>query len=421
MIGRLAVRSLARNRWRTVLTLGGIAVATALLTWMVCLIEGMTEQMIQGATSVQLGQVNIADPDYVEEVSIYETFTHSEEQLELIEGVTSVVGAAPRVHTFGLLGNERSSQPARVTGVDPDREAAATLLDDAIVEGRWLSQEPVPYGEAVELVLGEKLARQLQVSVGDELALFISAANGSFPDDLVVIVGIIRTGATQVDRMGVYMNLQNAQSWAALDGRIHEIAVSVDDYTHASEIGSAVSDLINQDVEEDDALLVRSWQEITPELAQMLELNDRSIWVMFFMVYFVVALGIVNTQRMSALERRREFGVLMAIGLKPRQLGRMIMAETVLMSMIGAVIGAGLGVILSAYQAVHGFDLGSLSEQDSFSMMGISFSEKIYCVVTPESVWQPLAAVTVVSVFCGLWPAFKSSRLNAPQAISGRT
>ena len=419
MITRLALRNLKRNRWRTALTMGGIAVATTLMVWMVCLIDGMTEMMIRGATAVEMGQVQIHDQDYAERASIYQHMVYDEEVLNRIEDVDMVESASPRVRVFGLLGHERSSQVINLVGVDPTREAATSLIDDALIDGRWLSQQPEEYPAPREVVLGERFAQQIDVSVGDELAMFVFATNGSLGNDALQVVGIVRTGAEMVDRMTGFMTLDDIQYAAALEGRVHEIAVSVSDYTRTPELVGHIALATGEQL---PTIQVRPWQAIIPDLAKALDMNDKSIWVSFFIVYFVVVLGIVNTQRMSALERRREFGVLLAIGLKPKWMRRMLMAETVLLTFIGAAIGAGLGLALSLYHAHHGFDLTAMSSTgDSFTWMGVSFEERMKFVVTPGAVWKPVISVLAMASVVGLWPAIKSGRLNATQAISGRS
>lgn len=414
---RLAVRNLRRNRWRTALTLGGIAVATALLTWMSGWIAGMEVQMISAATAVELGQIQVASPEYTESPSIYDAMDEDEALLERIEDVAGVQGAAPRLRLFGLIGHERRSQVARLNGVDPAREADVSLLDEAVVEGRWLSATPPDYPAPREVVLGDAFARLLGVGLGDELVLFVNAADGSLGNDLLVVVGLLRTGNSAIDRMGAYIPLADAQYLAALDGRAHEIGLRVDAYERAPAIAAAVAGVLPA-----EQYRVRAWQEVLPELSTMLELNDRSIWIMVFIIYLIVALGIVNTQRMSALERRREFGVLMATGLTPGRLGRMIMAETLTISLLGGVIGVALGTLITWYHATYGLDMTAMSSTaDGFSFMGVSFSERIYFVLDAKGATIPLTAISIVAVVCGLWPAWSSARIDPNRAIAGRT
>lgn len=131
--------------------------------------------------------------------------------------------------------------------------------------------------------------------------------------------------------------------------------------------------------------------------------------------------GIVNTARMSAVERRREFGVMLAIGMRPRRMFRTIVVETLVLGLVGALIGAAAGLLLSWYYAVAGFDMGAFTEQATFSYMGVAFSERIRFVLEPVNVVQPILVMLVVAVLSGLWPALRAARVDPAPTIAGRT
>ena len=417
MLFKLAFRNVLRNRWRSLLTAGGIAVGVGLLIWTNCYIEGFLRVMIEGATAVEVGHAQIHDPDYAEEPSIYQHFAVDDEWLDNLEAQSSAVAVTPRVLVYGLIGNENRSQVANIRGVDPVREPRVSPVTDGIVEGRWLSESPPDYPAPREAVLGEKIADHLEVGVGDELVLFLQAADGSLGNDLLEVVGIVRTGSSAVDRVGVYMHIEDAQFIAALEGRAHEVAIvgpSIDD---AEATALSVAGALG-----DEELDVRDWKDVLPELSMMLESSSSSVWIMYFFIYAIVALGVINTQRMSALERRREFGVLLAVGLKPRQLGAVIMIETILLAAVGGVLGLVFGGALSQYHSTAGLNIGAFAGSgDGFSFMGVGFRERIFFDVTASALIQPVVIVLFVAVFCGIWPAVQSMRIDAVQAIAGRT
>ncbi|MBN1945772.1 MAG: ABC transporter permease [Bradymonadales bacterium] len=422
MITRMAMKNLFRNRWRSALVMAGVGMATALLCWLISFIDGWAAGMIRGATSVQVGQVQVHSMEYVDRPTLYHHFaqdTALEREIEQIPGVGAI---APRCYAAGLIGHEADSIIARIVGVDPEREALATVITAGIVQGRWLSLQPTPLSMPTEVVLGELLATQLGVSVGSELVLFLQAADGALGNELVRVTGIIRTGNNQVDRQTVYMPLSALQYIAALDGRLHELALHVEDSSKARSIAEQIAGRLDLDRPgHPDELVVQSWQELMPEIAVMVELLDRSAGLWLFIVYLIVALGIFNAQRMSALERRREFGVLMALGLTPRQLGRVIITETMLLAVIGSLAGLVLGVALSAFHARFGLDLSAFSDQGTVSLMGISFTGRMYTSPSMRMVMIPLVWVVVMSLVCGIGPGVRSSRLDIPQAISGRS
>ncbi len=422
---RLAVRNLARNGWRSTLTAAGIAVAVALLVWSNGMMGGMLTMMVRGATGVQIGQAQIHNEAYAERPGLYRGFDLTDDLLVAVEGVDGVQAASPRVHVYGLLGHETTSQIVGFVGVDPTREAATTLVDDAITEGRWLAAEREPYPAPREIVIGTKLAELLEVGVGAELVVFLQAADGSLGNDLLKVVGIVDTGNTAVDRTQVFLPLDDAQYLAAMEGRVHEIALALDDVSDTAPtvaaIQAAVDGVDGVPPSGDDHLLVRSWAEVIPEMYQMVEYSRSSNWVIYMIIFTIAALGVLNAQRMSALERRREFGVLLSIGLSPPRLGAMLVMETVLLTALGAAAGAAIGLSLNLWFRTHGLDLAALSSGGSFEIFGVAFGDRIYFDWTAADVLTPTGLIIGISLLCGLWPAWWGMRLNAIQAVAGRT
>ena len=164
---KLAIRNLARNRWRTGLTFAAVAVAVALMVWTLALYEGWLAQMVRGATAVQTAQIQIHTASYAAKPRIYRSFTAEDELLTILGNLPDVVAFSPRIKAHGLLGNEARSQVVQILGVDPDREAATTPVATALVSGRWLDITPPEYPAPREIVLGQGVARQLKVDVGE--------------------------------------------------------------------------------------------------------------------------------------------------------------------------------------------------------------------------------------------------------------
>lgn len=426
---KLALRNLLRNRWRSGLTLAAVAVAVGLMIWSLAMYEGWIQEMVRGATGVETAQIQIHTAAWVESPRSYRSFGADAELLGRIEALPGVIALAPRIELAGLVGNEEQSQVARIRGVDPAREARATPVAEAVVEGRWLSDEPAAYPAPREAVLGAGLARQLEAGPGDELVTFLEAADGSLGNELLQVVGIVETGNTGVDRMAVYINLDDARVLGALEGQVHEIAIRTGDLGRAREAAAEIAGAIGAQVatfEEarnlpGDVLVVRPWQEILQGIDQTIVVFRRSYWILYLLVYLLAAIGVLNTQRMSALERRREFGVMMAIGMRPQRMLRTLLVESGMIGVAGAAIGFVLGTALSWYHATVGFDLSAFASGASFSYMGVAFSERLPFVIRAANVVQPVVFMILVAVACGLWPAFRASRIDPAPTIAGRT
>jgi ABC-type lipoprotein release transport system permease subunit len=270
------------------------------------------------------------------------------------------------------------------------------------------------------------------VGTGDELVAFFEAADGSLGNDLLEVVGIVRTGNSVVDRNTVYLHVEDTQFLGALGGEVHELAIRTADMTRAREVSGAVAEVIEgrteapADVEEApdevrNALLVRPWQEILPSVSQMLAISKESYFFTYLLIYLVAAVGILNTQRMSALERKREFGVLMAIGMRPRKMFRMIVTESLVLGTLGGILGTILGVAVTWYHSVAGLDLGLFTDKGGFTWMGVAFTGKIHAILTPMIIFQPVVVMVAVAFLAGLWPAVKSARIDPAPTIAGRT
>ncbi|MDX1674041.1 MAG: FtsX-like permease family protein [Longimicrobiales bacterium] len=429
---KLGLRNLFRNRWRSGLTLAAVAVAVGLMVWTLGFYEGWIQQLVRGATAVSTTQAQIHTAGYIEAPRVYRTFTMGEDRLRRIVNLRGVDAVSPRVELAGLIGNEERSQVARFLGVRPELEAAATPVTDGILEGRWLAGSPPEYPAPREIVLGEGLARRLRVDIGAELVVFLEAADGSLGNELLEVVGILRTQNTEIDRMTGYLHLEDAQYLAALGDGVHEVAIRAEDPSRARAIADTVAatlrirpgapeeGAVERGEVDGDALVVRPWQEIMPSMAQMVVLFRQSYAFMYLIIYLVAAIGILNTQRMSALERKREFGVMMAIGMRPRRMFRTLVVETLVLGTVGALIGAVGGAALTWYHATAGFDMTLFTDQATFSMMGVAFSERIYFELYPGAVVEPVAVMLVVALLSGLWPAVKSARIDPAPTIAGR-
>jgi ABC-type lipoprotein release transport system permease subunit len=439
---KIGFRNLARNRWRSGLTLGGIGLSVAFMVWILGFMEGWMGAMVRGATAVETGQVQVHTLAFADNPRVYRSFSVDDEMLAAVRGVDGVQAVSPRIKLNGLIGHERKSQVGRIFGVDPRLEAETTPVATAIEAGRWLAQEPPVYPAPREVVLGSGLATQLRVGTGDELVAFVEAADGSMGNDLLEVVGVVRTANTAVDRMTVYMHIDDARFLAALEGEAHELALNTEFLLEAEETAGLVAEALGAYTRgvspelggnpvpgdppsaarsgEAETLLVRPWQEIMPSIYQMLVISRSSNWFTYLLIYLVAAIGLINTQRMSALERKREFGVLMAIGMRPRRMFRMILTESLVLGTLGGLIGTAVGSAVTWYHATSGLDLAMFTDKGEFTVMGVAFTGKIYAILTPVAALQPILVMMLVAFLAGLWPAFKSARLDPAPTIAGR-
>ena len=417
MITKLAIRNLTRNRSRTLLTIAGVAVGVAILVWLKGYLMGFHDEMIRGATAADLGQIQIASKAWIETPSSQNTFTTNGEMVQQVTGISGVTSASARVIAFGLVGDEERSAVARLVGVDPVDEANTTVVAQSVAEGRWLKPQPEPYPAPREVVVGQHLANQLKVKVGQELVAFFEAADGSLGNELLNVVGIVSSGSSAVDRQTVFINLKDLQVGAAMEGQVHQIAVRIENPNRADELKDVVTAAIDR-----PELQARSWAQVMPEIKSMVDLMKNSDIIMYVFVYILVAFGLFNAQRMSALKRRREFAMMVAIGVTPRQLFWSVMMETVLLALLGAVAGALMGAAFTYYFVVNGLDLGAFtsSGEMNLDMMGMTFSPILFFSLEPSYLLTPILVLVPFAVVCGLLPALQAARIDINRELNGR-
>ncbi len=412
--------------------MAGIAVGVAMLSWTLAYFNGFIGELVKSATSISLGQIQISSKAHIDAPSINNTFTLSQVELEEIRSLDGVVEISPRVKVYGLVGNEERSAVAQIIGVDPERDSATTTVSQSIKDGQWLKPVAAKTDEKPSqphAVVGHHLARQIGVSVGDELVLFFEAADGALGNELLKVTGILKSGNTAIDRTGVFMNRETLQEIAALEGQFHVAPIKIKDVSRAERIAKQISDILKKpQIETKDpnviptVRLARSWGEIIPQIKQLVEVSDGANYIYLIFVYFIIAFGLFNAARMSALERKREFAMMLAIGVPRSKLFWTVLLETVVISILGAVVGTLMGSALAWYHQTYGFDMSSFadSSSDGFNYMGVSFSSIVYFIVTPSSVFVPFIAILPVGFICGLWPAIQSARTVILKSISNR-
>ncbi len=414
----LAFRNVLRNRWRSGLTLGGIAVAVALLIWTNAMMDAFMGQMVRGAVAVQMGHVQAVHDRYADEPSLFHALQMDSERTDRARAVPGVVGVSPRILAFGLVGHEQRSTVARIIGVEGPREVEISRLDQGLVAGRWLSANPKPPPGPREAVIGKGLAALMEVGPGDELVVFLQGADGSLGNDVLRIEGIVSTGSSFLDRAAVYVPLADAQWLTALDGKVHEVAMLLEDEADPRSLVAPLRAALGPT----PSLSLRPWQDVMPTIAQMVEFMDAYAYVLYAIIGFIAAFGILNTQRMAVLERRREMGVLLAIGVTPGRMRRLVVLETLCLTGLGALAGVALGAALTWLHHTQGFDMAAMSSGDmqGYSYMGVTFDRILYFPFDVRDMVGPVVAMMVAGLLSALWPAVSAGRLDAIRAISGR-
>jgi ABC-type lipoprotein release transport system permease subunit len=271
-----------------------------------------------------------------------------------------------------------------------------------VTEGEWLDPND-PEG----VVLGWRLARTLVVEPGDELVVLSQATDGSIANDLFEVRGILAPISDGTDRAGVFMTEDSFRSFFELETGAHQVIVRRPATIELEAVVSTVRAL-------EPELDVKSWRELMPTLASLLDSTRSLIQIVFFVVYIVIAILILNAMLMAVFERIREFGVLKAIGVSPGRVLTIIVIEAALQTGLAIALGLALAIPGLWYMMNVGIDLGKLG---GMSVMGIAFDPKWYAVVTPNTFTGPILMLVFMVMFAILYPALKAARISPVEAM----
>ncbi|MGE0813429.1 MAG: ABC transporter permease [Vicinamibacterales bacterium] len=350
LVGRLAWRSLWRNPRRTVITLSAVAFAVTILIVMRATQRGGYGAMIESAIGVYTGDLQVQHVGYHAKPRIEATVPDADALAVRMAAMPGVAAVATRAQAEALVSSPSRTFGAAVVGVRPDREPEVSTIPGTVRAGRYLAP-----GDAETAVIGDALARNLSLKVGDELTVLGQGADGSLATLVCTVVGVFSSGSADLDRQVVEVPLAALQRAFALDGAAHSLVIR----TRSLEDVPVVTGAIRTLLAGRPALTVLPWNDLLDGLEQGIAIDAAVGWFLYAMLVLVVVFSILNTFITSVLERTREFGVLLALGVRPRFLGTVVATEFVFVIGAGLAVGMALGLALTGYAAAHGIAFAS--------------------------------------------------------------
>jgi putative ABC transport system permease protein len=400
----MAWRNVWRNRRRSLLTVLAISLGLAFNIFMRAIGDGFHEQMVDNSVRSHIGHLEVHRAGYHDDPGINKTLPAPEEVERAIQTLPTLRGYSLRVLGDGLASTAENSAGVAIVGIDPARERTVTTIDRGIVKGEYLRE-----GMARPILIGDRLAVNLKADLDDKVVLLVQAADGSMGADLFRVVGIFRSGSPELDGGMAFILRQDAQSLFSLQNRVTEAVILLDSSRAVPAAQAALqAKLAGKDVE------VLTWYQVEPFLLQFIQLDDAFFYIIVVFFFVVISIGILNTIMMSVFERVREFGVMMALGTKPRQIIKLVVEEAFLLALVGAVIGSAIGVAASVYFASEGMNLSAWAE--GAAALGMT-STVVYTKLTAANVVLSNLSVLAVVMLVGLYPAMHASRLRPVEAI----
>ena len=397
---KMAWRNIWRNRRRTAVTVAAMTLALLVMILYTGLLEGYLRDLERNILDLELGDIQVFAPDYLNKPSMFNLI---EDPDGLLAGLDRTgFPASARLLGGGLAALGESSAGVSLRGIDPERDARVSNIYRHLDRGRWL--DPARPGE---VVLGRRLARTLDAAPGDELVVLSQAADGSLANDLFIVRGILKGVADATDRTGIFMTAKAFREFFLMPQGVHQVVVRRPADRELADAAGKVNSLA-------PGLDVRTWRDLMPTIATMLDSTRGLIYIVFMVVYVAIAILILNAMLMSVFERIREFGVLKALGYGPRHVMLMIFIESAAQTGLAALTGLLLSLPGLWYLATTGIDMGTLG---GMNVMGLALDPVWRAVVSAKTFVGPMATLFLIVFFAVLYPAVKAARISPVEAM----
>ncbi|MCF8076669.1 MAG: ABC transporter permease [Desulfotignum sp.] len=403
---RLSWRNIWRNKRRSALTILAIVFATALLVFMLSFQLGSYDDMINASVTLDTGHIQIMPTGYHADRKIRNVIDSPDKLLDTVKKLPSVKGAAARAESFCLASSDNRTKGVLISGVHPAQEQTVSRLSSSMKTGEYLATD-----DDDAAVIGLLLAKRLKLGIGDELTLLGQGRDGSIAAGIVTIKGIFQSGVDEFDRNVIQVPYSYFNDMFYMNHTAHRIVVLLDSLNTIENSRTAIAEQI--DTIDTARLEMFTWDTLMPGLKQTINLDLISGFIMYGILIIVVCFSILNTFLMSILERKKEYGVLIAIGTTPLRLIKFVLTESMLMTITGLIIGIGAGTAVTLFFSHHGIGLGEAS--DMLSQYGIS--DRLYPKLTLVSLFSGPLLILVFTFLTALIPALKIRTLRPVEAI----
>ncbi len=415
MIALLAWRNIWRNPTRSLVVIIAIALGIWAAIFMTGFATGMANSYVNNAIQNILSHVQVHVPAYQEEPDVAHFFPNPDELRTVARQQGAVQGLSMRTMVNGMVASSHSSRGVEIRGVVPDQEAAVTRLKEKTVDGEFFSES-----RRNPIMLGKKMADNLQVKVRSKVVLTFQDLSGNITAGAFRVSGIFESGNTPFDETTVLVRREDLNRLLLpTDGGVrdslgvpeagilvHELAVMLDDPAQMDTVQAALSDAFPD-------LLVENYRQLSPDL-RLYESQIQNISLIYLVIILMaLVFGIVNTMLMAVLERFRELGMLMAVGMNKARVFFMIVLETLLLALVGIPFGLLIGHLTILYLGKKGIDLSAFSS----SLQQYGLSEHLYFSLDPVVYWQIPVGILITALLASIYPAWKAISLRPVEAI----
>ena len=399
---KIAWRSLWRNRRRTILTMASVVLSISLALFMRSMQFGSYEQMIQAGVN-QVGNLQVHDTGYWENQSLDRAFFAPKGMEKTLDSIPGIKNVTPGLKTFSLASYGNQTKGILVSGINPKLQNQQTDLASKIVKGNYLTKPG-------EVLIGDNLAKFLKVHPGDSLVLLGQGFRGLTAYGIYKVAGIFHLPSNEMNSQLLYMSLKDAQSFVYpyQGGLLTEVSVFLKDQSEQSQVKAAIQARLGKKFE------VIPWQTMLADILQTIRVDNVSGQFMLMILYVIAAFGIFSTIMMMTMEKRKQYAVMISVGMQRRRLITVSVVETFIVAFIGILIG-----LIIASPILYYLHYNPIPMTGDMAKMYLEFNIP---PILPFSIKSHIflsqtAIVLVLSLLSALYPIIYLSRFNVLKAF----
>lgn len=401
MVWTMAWRNVWRNPVRSLVIMFSILLGLLAAFSVLSLYKGMMNGRKRTVIDTETSHLQIHDPGYGEDMEPSLVIQGSERLFKILKEEKQIERVAIRSLAMGMLSTTAGTAGVKIHGIDPGDESIVTRLDKKIKEGLV---DPQQHGW---VLMGRKLANKFRLRLGSKVVITLTDREGNLVSTALRVRGIYQSANAPLDEVNVYMSRAALSGMMGIGEGIHELLIRIKSDDSAQVIQSRLASAFT-------ALKVETWREISPETDLMIRTVDVYSYIIVLIILVTLSFGVVNTMMMAVLERRREIGMMAALGMGGWRLMQMVMAETLLLTMTGVPLAMLVGYILIGYYTKHGIDLSGMGED---LMRSFGYEVMIYPVFPMEKILPITGMVIFCAFLSSLFPSIRTLRLKPAEAL----
>jgi ABC-type lipoprotein release transport system permease subunit len=398
----MAWRNLWRNKRRTLITTASVFFGVIIATLMSSMQEGSYNAMIRNIVTLYSGYIQVHHKEYWANKSINYSFVPEDSLTDVIDAIPEITRSAPRVETFALASSETLTKSSYVIGINPEAENKVTELKKWIRQGNYLEQ-----GDS-GVLLGAGLAGYLKLGIGDTLVIIGQGFHGISAAGKYPVRGIVGLPNPALDRQTIYMDLHSSQELSGLEDRITALVLMVESPYVLPQAVQKLKTALRQPYQ------AMTWEEMQPEVQRVINSDRQSAAVPKLILYIIIGFGIFGTVMMMILERRREMGVMIAIGMRRMKLATVLVYETIYMGIMGVVAGFLASMPIIAYFYYNPVRMPGNTGQ---AMTIKGFEPYLYFSWHPRVFYEQIIIVFLIILVIASYPVYSAKRLELTKAL----